>query len=171
MMKDLARSWKAHAQRLAPRERSALQLAAWLIGLLLIWSLAIAPAWRVLQSAPERQARLAPQLHMMRALAAEARALQQAESTPAPAWPDRLRALEASSERLFKDQIRLASSGEQVSVTLQDATPEALAQWLQEVRVNARLRPTRMQIEREGGDAAVRWRGTLVLGDAAGAGA
>ena len=171
MMNDLAARWQAYAQRLAPRERSALQLAAWLLGLLLVWSVAIAPAWRVLQSAPERQARLEPQLNTMRALAAEARALQQAESTQAPAWPERLRALEASSQRLLKDQAQLAPSGEQVTVTLRDAAPEALAQWLQEVRINARLRPTRMQIERGGTAAAVRWRGTLVLGDAAGAGA
>jgi general secretion pathway protein M len=156
---------------LAPREQRALQLAAWLLGLLLVWSVAVAPAWRVLQSAPERQARLGPQLQAMRTLAAEARALQQTEGAQAPAWPERLRALEASSERLLKDQIRLAPSGEQVSVTLQEATPEALAQWLEDVRINARLRPTRMQLERAGNAAAVRWHGTLVLGDAVGAGA
>lgn len=171
MIKNLTRNWQAQAERLAPRERRALQLAAWLLGLLLVWSVAVAPAWRVLQSAPERQARLGPQLQAMRTLAAEARTLQQTESTQAPAWPERLRALEASSQRLLKDQVQLAPSGEQVSVTLRDAVPEALAQWLEEVRINARLRPTRMQLERTGDAAAVRWRGTLVLRDVAGAGA
>ncbi len=171
MMKDLAPRWKTYAARLAPRERLALQLAAWLLGLLLIWSLAIAPAWRVLQSAPERQARLGAQLHAMRALAAEAKTLQQTEGTQAPDWSERLHELEATSQRLLKDQAQLAPSGEQVTVTLRDAAPQALAQWLQEVRINARLRPTRVQLDRRGTAADLRWQGTLVLGDAAGAGA
>ena len=56
-------------------------------------------------------------------------------------------------------------------MTLRDASPAALAQWLQEVRTGTRLRPIRVQLERSGSAAAVRWRGTLVLGDASGAGA
>ena len=105
----------------------------------------------------------------MRAMAAEARALQSGAAQPA-AWSERLRALEASSARLLKDQFQLSPSGEQVGVTLRDASPQALAQWLQEVRVTARLRPIRAQLERAATPAAVRWQGTLVLGEAAGAG-
>jgi len=171
MKQDLDKRWQAFMGRLAPRERLALQSAAWLLAGLLVWGVAIAPAWRVLQAAPERQARLIPQGHAMRAMAAEARALQQSETARPAAWPERLRALESSSARLLKDQARLNPSGEQVSVTLQDASPQALAQWLQEVRTGAGLRPVRAQLERTGTSGPVRWRGTLVLGDAAGAGA
>ncbi len=170
MKQEIGKRWQAFSARLAPRERLALQSAAWLLGGLLVWSVAIAPAWRVLQTAPERQARLGPQLHAMRAMAAEARSLQQSESTQTAAWPERLRALESSTSRLLKDQAQLQPSGEQVTVTLRDASPTALAQWLQEARVNARLRPTRVQLERSGAAGAVRWQGQLVLGDATGAG-
>ena len=170
MNNRLNASWQAFLAGRTPRERLALQATAWLLALLLIWSVAIAPAWRVLQAAPERQARLGPQLHAMRAMAAEARTLQQSENTQTTAWPERLRALESSTRRLLKDQAQLQPSGEQVTVTLRDASPAALAQWLQEARVNARLRPTRVQLERSGSAGAVRWQGQLVLGDATGAG-
>ncbi len=171
MKQEFYKRWQAFLSRLAPRERLALRSAAWLLGGLLVWSVAIAPAWRVLQAAPERQARLIPQGHEMRAMAAEAKALQQSEAAQPAPWSERLRALEATSSRLLKDQARLNPSGDQVSVSLRDASPQALAQWLQEVRIGAHLRPIRVQLERAGTPAAVRWQGTLVLGDAAGAGA
>ena len=172
MKQELGKRWQAFAARLAPRERLALLTAAWLLGVLLVWSVAIAPAWRVLQSAPERQARLLPQAHAMRSMAAEARALRASEAALPADWSERLRALEATSSRLLQDQdqVQLSPTGEQVSVTLRDVSPTALAQWLQEVRAGARLRPVRTQLERTGTPAAVRWRGTLVLADSSAAG-
>ncbi len=170
MKQELGKRWQAFAARLAPRERVALLTAAWLLGVLLVWSVAIAPAWRVLQSAPERQARLLPQAHAMRSMAAEARALRASEAALPADWSERLRALEATSSRLLQDQVQLSPTGEQVSVTLRDVSPTALAQWLQEVRAGARLRPVRTQLERTGTPAAVRWRGTLVLADSSAAG-
>jgi general secretion pathway protein M len=163
MKQEIGKRWQAFSARLAPRERLALQSAAWLLGGLLVWSVAIAPAWRVLQSAPERQARLLPQAHAMRAMAAEARALRASEAPQPQDWSERLRALEASSARLLQDQARLSPAGEQVSVTLRDVSPTALAQWLQEVRTGARLRPIRTQLQRAGTPAATHWSGTLVL--------
>lgn len=171
MKQEINKRWRAFLARMAPRELLALRSAAWLLGGLLAWSVAIAPAWRVLQAAPERQARLIPQGHAMRAMAVEARTLRQSEAPASTEWSERLRMLEATSSRLLKDQVRLDPSGEQVTVTLRDAAPTALAQWLQEVRIGARLRPVRAQLERAGTPAALRWRGTLVLGDATGAGA
>lgn len=170
MNTQLNARWQAFLAGRTPRERLALQATVWLLALLLIWSVAIAPAWRMLRTAPERQARLGPQLHAMRAMAAEAKSLQQSESAQTAAWPERLRTLESSTRRLLKDQAQLQPSGELVTVTLRDASPAALAQWLQEARVNARLRPTRVQLERSGAAGAVRWQGQLVLADATGPG-
>ncbi len=170
MSKSLNTRWQAWLATRAPRERLVLQAAAWLLLAALIWSLAIAPAWRVLQSAPARQAGLVPQLHQMRALATEAKALQQSDDNRPPAWSERLRVLESTTQRLLKDQAQLSPAGEQVTVTLRDATPTALAQWLQETRANAHLRPTRVQLERSGSAGAWRWQGQLVLGDPSGAG-
>lgn len=170
MSTSLNTRWQAWLATRAPRERLVLQSAAWLLLAALIWSLAIAPAWRVLQAAPARQAALLPQLHQMRAMATEAKTLQQSESARPPGWSERLRTLESTTQRLLKDQAQLSPAGEQVTVTLRDATPTALAQWLQETRVNAHLRPSRLQLERSGAAGAWRWQGTLVLGDPNGAG-
>ncbi|MEO0002401.1 MAG: hypothetical protein RLZZ22_93 [Pseudomonadota bacterium] len=170
MSTSLNTRWQAWLATRAPRERLILRSAVWLLLLALLWSLAIAPAWRILRAAPGRQAVLVPQLHAMRAMATEATTLRQSESSRPPGWSERLRALEATTQRLLKDQAQLSPSGEQVTVTLRDATPAALAQWLQDIRVNARLRPTRVQLERSGPAGAVRWQGQLVLGDPNGAG-
>lgn len=170
MTPSLNTRWQAWLATRAPRERLALQSAVWLLLATLLWSLAIAPAWRVLQAAPARQAALVPQLHQMRAMATEAKTLQQSESARPPGWSERLRTLESTTQRLLKDQAQLNPAGEQVTVTLRNATPTALAQWLQETRVNAHLRPIRVQLERSGTVGAWRWQGTLVLGEPSGAG-
>lgn len=170
MTTSLNTRWQAWLTTRAPRERLALQSAAWLLLAALLWSLAIAPAWRTLQAAPARQAALLPQLHQMRAMATEAKALQQSDSARPPAWSERLRTLEATTQRLLKDKAQLTPAGEQVTVVLRDAAPGALAQWLQETRVNARLRPIQVQLERGGSAGAWRWQGQLVLGDPSGAG-
>ncbi|MEY5100032.1 MAG: hypothetical protein RJA36_2751 [Pseudomonadota bacterium] len=171
MKLELRSRWSRFLEQRTPRERLALQLAVSLLALLLLWSLAVAPAWRMLRSAPIRQAALQPQLHAMRAMATEAQALRQGENAQPPARAQRLRSLESSTRRLLGSSTQLQAAGEQATVTLRDASPKALAQWLQEARVNARMRPVQVQLERVGEPARPRWQGTVVLGDAAGEGA
>ena len=170
MMSELRSGWSRFLQARTPREHLALRLMAGLLALWLLWSLAFAPAWRTLNAAPARQAALQPQLDAMRALAAEAQALRQGENAQTPARAQRLRALEQSTQRLLGGSAQLQATAEQVTLTLRDVTPTALAQWLQEARINARMLPTQVQLERVGPPAQPRWQGTLVLGEAAGPG-
>jgi general secretion pathway protein M len=143
--------------RLSPRERRALLLAAWTVGLGLLWWLALAPALATLRQAPERHARLDTQLARMRGMAASADALRAAAPATAPQRDEVLRALEQATTALGTSA-QLSVLGDRATVTLKDTPPEALAQWLAQVRVNARLTPLQAQLSRATG-----WSGTLVL--------
>ena len=146
---------------LQPRERRALTLALWVVGLGLLWWIAIAPAWATLRQAPERHARLDAQLSQMRGMAASAQALRGQSKAQLPAHDTALRALEQATSALGASG-QLALQGERATLTLNRATPEALAQWLQQVRLNARLVPVEAKLSRPA-DSALVWSGSLVL--------
>ena len=137
---QLAQRWAA----LAPRERNGLSLALAALGLLLVWNLAVQPAWRTLQTAPAQRAALDAQVADMRALAAEARELR---ALP-PVGPEQAEAaLRAATERLGSGA-RLNLTGGRATVTLTQVDPTALGAWLAEVRSGARARVTDLQLGR-----------------------
>lgn len=147
--------------RLAPREQRAVALAAWVVGLGLLWWLAVAPAFQTLRQAPERHARLDAQLSQMRSMAATAESLR-AQNAAKPLERDgALRALEQATAGLA-DTAQLSVLGDRATLTLKNTPPDALAQWLSQVRVNARLMPLEAQLSRATEPAA--WSGTLVVG-------
>lgn len=140
--------WRVQAaQRWAAldlRERRALQLAAGVLGLVLLWTVALQPAWRATAQAPERMAALDAQLQAMHALAAETRALREvaalAEGQAAPA-------LQAATARLGP-RGRLLLQGERAVLTLEGASAAELQAWLAEARAGARARPVEAQLTR-----------------------
>ena len=73
---------------------------------------------------------------------------------------DALRALELTIRQRLGTTARYSIAGERVTVTLTGATPEALAQWLAQARVNARALPAEARLKRT---AAGQWDGTLVM--------
>lgn len=147
--------------RLAPREQRAVALAAWVVGLGLLWWLAVAPALNTLRLAPERHARLDEQLAQMRSMAATAESLRAQNTARPQSRDDVLRALEQATASLA-DSAQLSVLGDRATLTLQNTPPDALAQWLSQVRVNARLMPLEANISRATEPAA--WSGSLVLG-------
>jgi general secretion pathway protein M len=145
---------------LQPRERRAVTLALWVVGLGLLWWIAIAPAWSTLSQAPARQARLDAQLSQMRGMAASAQALRGTNAQP-PSRDTVLRALDQATGELDASG-QISVLGERATLTLNNATPEALAQWLQQVRINARLVPVEAKLNRPASGAPA-WSGTLMV--------
>ena len=96
------------------------------------------------------------QLESMRRLAAQAKSLQ---SRPAVTREAALRTLEASLQQRLGASAQLNVVGERVTVTFKGAAPEALAQWLSQVRLNARALATQARLTRNAGG----WDGSLVL--------
>ena len=142
-------------QSLGERERLVLGTVGVLLGLLLAWSLLLAPALRTLRTAPAELEQLELQLQRMQAQAQEARLLQSAPAVP-PAQAQA--ALTASVEHLGP-VARLNLTGDRAIVTLNGIAPAALQAWLGEARAAARARPVEAQLTR----GAKGYSGTLVL--------
>ncbi len=142
---------------LPPRERSAIALAAIVVGLAALWWIALSPALATLRGAPAQHRALDAQLTRMRALAAQAQALQ---AQPRTNIADAPRLLEASVRERLGDTAQLVVAGDRATLTLSSARGDALAQWLTQVRVNARALPAEARLNR---NANGLWDGTLVL--------
>ena len=146
---------RARWQGLARREQALLAVAALAIVLLLLWLVAIAPAWRTLARAPAEIDRLDAQLQAMQGLAAEAQELRAAP----PVTPDQAAAaLKAATARLG-DKARLTLQGERAVLTLNGIGSGALRDWLAEARAGARARPLEANLAR----ATQGYNGTLVV--------
>ena len=154
-------------QRLQPRERLALGLALLVLGAYLLWAVALAPALRTLRSVPDQPAQADLQLAEVRALAQQARGLLERQRAQPLPRADSLQALETATRQTLGNTARIEPVGERVTVTLTAAPPEAVAQWLAQARLNARLLPVESRLQRSGDAAAPRWSGTVVLGGAA----
>lgn len=150
----------AALDRLSPRERKAVLIALWIVGLGLLWWLAIAPALTSLREAPARHARLDAQLGHMQRMAAMANGLRAESAAQPPGRDEVLRALEAATASLGATA-QLSVLGDRATVTLRGTPPAALAQWLAQVRINARLLPLETQLKRDAATAG--WNGTVVL--------
>ncbi|TNF57992.1 MAG: type II secretion system protein M [Burkholderiales bacterium] len=148
---------------LAPRERLAVRLALWLLAVALLWWVALAPAWRTLAQAPERHARLDVQLEEMNRLAATAELLRQQTSAQVIGRAAALSAIEASMGTLGGTG-QMSVQGDRVSVSLLNTPPQALSQWLTQVRLNARVLPLEAQLSAS--TASQTWSGTVLLGGA-----
>lgn len=140
---------------MSPRERRMLQVAGLVLFLALCWLIAVRPALRTLREAPVQRAAQEQQLARMRQWQAEARPLQQQSRISAS---ESQHVLQEVSDRLLGPQ-SLTLQGTQAQARLQNVKPEALAQWLQQVRTLARAVPQQAQIER----TPTGWNGTVVL--------
>ena len=140
---------------LAPRERRWVLLAGIALLALIVWLLAIQPAWRTLQAAPAQIDALESQWQGMQRLAAEAGELR---GTAPMSNEQSAQALKAATARLA-DNGRLSLQGERAVLTLNNASTGQLRDWLAEARSGARARPTEATLSR----AAQGYSGTLVV--------
>ena len=141
---------------LAPRERLWLTVVASILALLLIWLLAVQPAWRTLSRAPAQLDAMDAQLQVMQRQASEVQALRGA----APVTPDQAAAALAAATVRLGDKAKVSIQGERATLTLNGVGTSALRDWLAEARAGARARPIEANLTR----AAAGFSGTLVLG-------
>ena len=140
---------------LAARERQAVTAAVLALGLLLVWLLAVHPAWKTLRDTPAQRTALESQLAQMRGLAAEARELR----AQPPIAPEQARAaLDAAVARLGASA-KLRLEGDRATVTFTGVDPVLFTEWLAEIRSAARTRVTEAQLSR----SAQAYSGTVVL--------
>lgn len=150
-------SLRSQWQRLAARERAAVAVAAAILGLALLYWAAVAPAVQTLRGAPRSHARLDAELDAMRAQQQLAAALR---AQPKLGPDQAARAVEDAVRQRFGNAGWISLAAGRATVRLTGASGAALAQWLAEVRINARAIPTEARLTR---NAAGTWDGTLVL--------
>lgn len=142
-------------QAMGLRERRALSLSGALILAFLVWIIAIQPALQTLQKAPAELERLEIQLQEMHRMMGESRDLRGIAPVSAI---QAVASLQSATERLGK-QGRVTIQGDRVTLTLTNARPEALKEWLFEVRSAARARPLEAQLNR----SSTGYSGTILL--------
>ena len=148
---------RARWAALAPRERGLVGAAAALVALALFWWIALAPALATLRAAEEQHRALDTQLQQMQRLQSQARAMQ---AQPRLAPEEAMRQLEQGIRQQLGLTARYSIAGDRVTLTLSGASPQALAQWLAQARIDARARPAEARLTRNAGGS---WDGTLVL--------
>jgi general secretion pathway protein M len=140
---SLGDRWCTQWESLAPRERKAAALAAWVVGLALLW-------WVALDA----------QLAKMQTLAATVVQLRGQNRAPTPSRGAAQSALEQATRQLGATaQVNI--QGDKAILTLRGTPPQDLAVWLNQVRVNARLVPVHAQLER--GSNPDGWRGQITV--------
>lgn len=151
-------------ERLAPRERQLLAVAASLLATALIWWLLLAPALNTWRTAGTAHAQLDAQILQMQALATEAKALKAAPRLSAAetqSW------LERSIPKLGK--ATLSMQGTRAHINFTGASAESLAAYLAEARVSAALLPVQANWKRAAnkpevkGDATAVWEGSIIF--------
>lgn len=149
---------QARFNTLALREQRLVSLAALLVGVALLWWLALAPALVTLRAAPEQHAKLDAQIQQMQALRAQAQAMQ----AQPPMAPDEVRRqLEATAKQRLPGA-NLLVTGDRATLTLKAASSDALAQFLSQARANARVLPVESRLVKQPVELPL-WDGSLVL--------
>lgn len=149
--------WMQRWQQLGERDRRAIAWGASLLGLALLWWLALAPAINTLREAPARIATERATVQRLKGMAQEAQSLQGQVRAPGEASAlDQLRQASAG----LGDRAQVTIQGDTVLVTLVAVTAEEWAPWLAQVRLNAQLKPSQVRL-RAAPDGT--WSGTLVF--------
>jgi general secretion pathway protein M len=152
----MMQTYLSYWRQLKMSERRLILAAFWLILAALLWWLAIAPALKTIKEAPAQHRALDTQLQSMRALSAEAKSLK---NQPKLGLDEAQKALQSAVTQRFGSAAQLSLAGERATLTLKNANPQELAQWLTQVRVNARALPSEAKLTKNG----EAWDGTLVL--------
>lgn len=150
--------WRARA----PRERRLLIGGGIALAVLLVWWIAIQPAWNTLRETPAQLDALESQLQQLQRLAAESQSLR---GTAPVGTAQAGLALKAATDRLG-DKARLTLLGDRATLTLNGIGTEALRGWLLEARSAARVRPVDAQLTR----GAQGYSGTITVAFATGSG-
>lgn len=126
-MRRLQSAWQA----LPAQRQRWVTVALGALALLLVWALAVQPAWRTLQQSRQQKAHLAAQLGEMQALATQARQLQ---AKPALDRSAASVQLQQAVKTHLGATAQVQSQPEQLQVTFKAAAPDKLAAFLSEIR-------------------------------------
>lgn len=147
--------WQRRWAHTSAREQTLVRLAAWLVLAALVWLIGISPALRTLRTAQTQGPQVRAQLQDMLLLQAQARALQAQAAAPTQ---DSKALLEATLPTLGASA-RMVFAGDRVTVSVEGSNADTWVQWLEQVRLNARVLPLELHLGQKQG----LWKGSVVL--------
>ncbi len=158
---EVKAAWAQRWASLAPRERAWVGAAVVLSVVALLWWVALAPALAKIRSAQAATPALDAQLQVMRTMAQEVNSLKAQRKL---SYDESLRALEGSIKTLGAGGT-LTVTDSRATIALRAVGGDALAQWLAQVRANARLAPAELRLKKTASAApqAAAWDGSVVF--------
>jgi general secretion pathway protein M len=138
LREQAGRFWRSRA----PRERQLIVAMALVLGLFIVWLIAVRPALATLRETPAEIDRLDAQWQQMQMAALESASLRSASPVPPQQASEALR---AATDRLG-GKGKIALQGDRAVLTFSGVPFEALRDWLGEVRSAARARPIEAQL-------------------------
>ena len=157
---SLAARAGARWSQLKPQEQLGIQLATILVVAFILWIASVGPNLQQWRTANAKGLALDAQLQQMQTLQAQAQAIQ---VQPALTYDDAVLALKQATVQSLASTAQLSISGDRATATVQNAEPQALAQWLTQARVNARCVPLEAKLTRAHASGPTLWNGTLTL--------
>lgn len=152
---------RARWVRLPGREKNGIRVAGLLVLALLFWQFSVGPSWATLRTADAQAKALGAQLQTMQAMQRQAQAVQK---QPLLGFDEAVRALSAATKQTLGASAQLVLAGERASITVKDASPDALAEWLTQARLNARSALIEARLVRASTPGGPVWNGVLVMG-------
>lgn len=152
--------WRNLIQSLPEKDRKLIQYLALALVFSLLWFWNIAPALKTYQEAPIQLAQLERQTENLKALQAQALALQKA---PRVKVQNVGAVLQQSSTEILGNSAKLNLEASRATLTLNNVSPEALAQFLAVARYQAQAMPIEAKLQKNKTGTVEVWRGTLIL--------
>ena len=136
-------------------------LAGLLVLAFLLWQFSIGPSLATLRSSNAQSRALGTQLQAMQAMQLQAQAVQK---QPPLGFDEAVRALTAATKQTLGASAQLVLAGDRASITVKEASPDALAEWLAQARLNARSALIEARLVRASTPGGPVWNGVLVMG-------
>lgn len=152
--------WRKHFQSLPEKDRKLIQFLAFVLLTSLLWFWNIAPALKTHQEAPLQLAQLERQTEHLKALQAQALALQKA---PRIKVQDAGAVLQQTASDILGNGGKLKLEASRATVTLNNVSAETLAQFLAAARNQAMALPIEAKLQKSQSGGVDVWRGTLIL--------
>ena len=151
----MMQAWTQWLATRSPREQNGIQLALGLLGLWLLWSVAVAPAWELLRHSQAKREQLNHQTALMQQLQQQAQWLRQQTAVSPEQAAQSLQSLSASLGK----PISFRRQGLNVSLSFKDASPASLAEFLAQARGQAHTQVLEAHVQQANGV----WGGQLML--------
>ena len=147
-------------QSLPEKDRKLIQYLALALAFSLLWFWNIAPALKTYQEAPLQLAQLERQTENLKTLQAQALVLQKA---PRVKVQNVGAVLQQSSTEILGNSAKLNLEASRATLTLNNVSAEALAQFLAAARTQAQAMPIEVKLQKNKTGNVEVWRGTLIL--------